>query len=273
MLAGRAGALTLRVAGTPVRVTGLPDSLRARFAALVQGFIVQEDPMPQDCLQLDLRQRPANGQWVIAYNGVDVAEFADVGTALTQLEWHAVARGIEANATSAVFHAAALTRSATTIIVVAASGSGKTTISLELLCRDWLAHGDDVTVIDAESLALQSFPRCFHTDSPSVQDRVVAPWAEPIATVPGYSRPLQWAPAGKLPTAIVLMARDPAQPSSLTPITRGEAAGGLLEAAVRNRLARRAVAHVAAHLAASATACCRLNNNELDRTLTLFESL
>lgn len=271
--AGCSSVLSLCVAGTPVRVTGLKGVLRQHFAALVQGFITPDDPTQQECLWLDLRRRSEDERWVTACNGMDVAEFADVETALTQLEWQVVARSLQANAASAVFHAAALTRDSSTIIVVAESGSGKTTISLELLRRNWLPYGDDVALIDTDSLALQNFQRCFHTDTPEVQGRVVAPWAEPIASIPGYSRPLRWAPAGKSPTAIVLMARDSTQPSSLVPITRAEAAGGLLGAAIRSALPRRAVAGVAARVAASATVCCRLNNGELERTLSLLESL
>ena len=271
--AGCSSVLSLCVAGTPVRVTGLRGVLRQRFAALVQGFITPDDRTQQECLWLDLRQRSEDERWVTACNGTDVAEFTDVETALTQLEWQVVARSLEANAASAVFHAAALTRGSTTIIVVAESGSGKTTISLELLRRNWLPYGDDVALVDTESLALQSFRRCFHTDTPAVQDRVVAPWAEPIASIPGYSRPLRWAPAGTLTTAIVLMTRDSTKSSSLAPITRAEAAGGLLGAAIRSALPRRAVAGVAARVAASATVCCRLNNSELEDTLSLLESL
>src|SRR5256885_7999968 len=105
--AGCSSALSLRVAGTSVRVTGLKGVLRQHFAALVQGFITPDDLTQQECLWLDLRQRPEDERWVTACNGMDVAEFADVETALTQLEWHVVARSLEANAASAVFHAAA----------------------------------------------------------------------------------------------------------------------------------------------------------------------
>ncbi|MGZ3715430.1 MAG: hypothetical protein ACXVA4_08425, partial [Ktedonobacterales bacterium] len=137
----------------------------------------------------------------------------------------------------------------------------------------WLPYGDDVTLIDVNSLRLQSFQRCFHTDTHAVQDRVIVRWAEPISSIPGYSRPLRWAQAGKMPTAVILMARDSTQPSSLVPITRAEAAGGLLGAAIRSALPRRAVAGVAARVAASATVCCRLNNSQLEDTLSLLESL
>ncbi len=265
--------LTLDVVGTSVRVTGLEGASRRRFAALIGGFLVDEPVARCDTLALHMGYRAEDDQWVTSCNGVEVSAFSDVGVALTQLEWQAIAGGLDANASFAVFHAAALTRAATTLIIVAPSGSGKTTVSLELLRRGWRPYGDDITVLDVDSLALQTFPRCFHTDTPAVQARVAAPWAEPIAGVPGYSRPGHWAQSGKVPSVVIQMARETAQPSALTPLTRAEAAGSLLAAAVRNQLARRAVAEAAVRVAACVDACYTLNNNDLDDTLALLDVL
>jgi hypothetical protein len=268
-----AKAVMLDVLGTSIRVTGLGGASRRQFVELAQGFVSDERNGPHHDLSLRLRRQLDDGRWITSCDGKDVSTFADLAVALPQLEWQAIARGVDASSEYGVFHAASLTRNATNIIIVASSGSGKTTVTLELLRLGWLPFADDITVLDADTLALRPFPRSFHTDSAEVQARVVAPWARPVSGMTGYSRPTQWASAGGAPTVVVLMSRDAGESSALSPITRAEAAGALLAEAVRSRVSRRTMAEISARVAASVEATFRLNNGDLRETLALLSGL
>ena len=73
-------------------------------------------------------------------------------------------------------------------------------------------------------------------------------------------------------TGIVRVGRDPEQPSSLTPLLRAEAAGALLQGAIRNPLNGSQLAELSARVAASARFCGRLTNSDLAQALDLIEA-
>jgi hypothetical protein len=188
------------------------------------------------------------------------------------LEWRAVSGALGASVGLAAVHAAALTRGEATVLLIAQSGHGKTTLTLGLMERGWGPFADDVTLIDATTLRARVFPRCFHIDKSALarlRERSDLEWPGTLAL---YARPTHWATQERQPTAIFLVERDARQPTTLTPVTQAEAAGAILGATIRNQVSGSALAQIAVRLAAQARRCARLNNGVLAEALDLIEA-
>ena len=70
---------------------------------------------------------------VIVRDGQDAASYGDTILLLTQLEWHTVTTALEATEAYLPVHGAALTRDGATVLLLAESGGGKTTLTLGLI--------------------------------------------------------------------------------------------------------------------------------------------
>src|SRR5262249_9413801 len=156
------------------------------------------------------------------------------------------------------------------LLLAAESGSGKTTLTLGLAQRGWQPLADDIALVELATLGVQVFPRCFHVDAftrATIADPAQFEFPGGLAD---YARPCHWAAGGGRPTAIVLVTRDIAQPTTLAPVTQAEAAGALLAGAIRNPLSLSEQARVAVELVAGARGCWRLNNHDLTEALHLL---
>ncbi|HEX8728822.1 MAG TPA: hypothetical protein VF739_09385, partial [Ktedonobacterales bacterium] len=213
-------------------------------------------------------------QWTITRDdGTWVGAYSDPQVLLTQLEWHVIAAGLSASTRHAVFHAAALARDDAALVLVGASGAGKSTLTLGLLQRGWRPFGDDVLLVEGETLALLPFPRCFRAEGALTRQLATTSQVEFLPGVATFARPLTWAPRGLRPTAFACISRDPAQPTAFAPLWQAEMAGTLLEAAIGSQMPRADVARVAARMVAGARSCRHLNNGDLEQSLDLLESL
>lgn len=65
---------------------------------------------------------------------------------------------------SIAIHAATLRAGNSVALLAASSQTGKTTLSLALVRRGLMVAGDDVTLVDPETLNVLPIPRCFHLD-------------------------------------------------------------------------------------------------------------
>ena len=265
------GPLAVRVLGTAMRVTGLPEPLRAALAELLQPFLVADDAAISPALTFTAAWDATDHLWKIYSDGAMLQGIPSDKALLLQLEWRIVDAALARVAGCGVFHAGALARDGAVVLLQGESGAGKTTLTQGLIARGWLPLSDDAAIVDARTLATQVFPRCFHVERGQrpVGARPRLAW---MAAVAGHARPLHWAPSGQPVTAIVTVARDPEQPSSLTPMLRAEAAGALLHGAIRNPLNGSQLADLAARVAASARFCGRLNNSSLPDALDLIEA-
>ena len=267
------GPLAVRVLGTAMLVTGLPEPLRAALEELLQPFVVADDaPAGGPALTFSAAWDATEGLWRVFCNGEMVQGIASDEWLLRHLEWRVVDAGLARVEGCGVFHAGALARDGAVVLLQGDSGVGKTTLTQGLMARGWLPLSDDAAVVDARTLEARVFPRCFHVEQACERPAGARPRLTWITAAPGHARPAQWAPAGQRVTAIVLVARESEQPSSLTPLLRAEAAGALLEGAICSPLNGSQVAALAARIAASVGYCGRLNNGDLSAALDLIEA-
>jgi hypothetical protein len=267
--------LHARVLGTHIVVTSLPNAERARLADLLRPFLIADAAAQTGdapVVAFSAVWNTTTGLWDVLgegqfLNGVPTAE-----AMLLQLEWRVMSAGLERVEGCGVFHAGALTRGDATVLVQGNSGAGKTTLTLGLMARGWLPLADDTSVVDVRTLAVRAFPRCFHVEPARKRPIGARPRLARVASVAANARPMRWGPEGRQPTAILTVSRDPGQPSSLTPLLRAEAAGALLEGAIRARLDGSQVADLAARIAATVRYCGHLNNSDLSQALDLVEA-
>jgi hypothetical protein len=260
--------VTLRIGGEPVAVAGLPGELRERFRALMHPFEAEFDP--SDAVH-HLQVKQQGSDMAIVRDGVVAAAYGDEHLLLTQLEWHTVTAALEATEAYVPVHGAALARGSACVLLLAESGAGKTTLTLGLMRRGWQPLADDIVLIDPETLALETLPRCFHVDDRTrelVMDDALIEWP---GSVSGYARPRHWAEGQQFRYTILLVERCPTCPSRLRGLTLADAAAAIGTNAIRGRLARSQLAKVAVRMATGARGGGRLSNGHLDDALDLIE--
>ncbi len=267
--------LYARVAGSLTRVTGATPHARAQLAALLRPFLAGADTragQPAVDIAIHMEPAPAEHGWRIFVNGAFQTLAFDSATLVPYLEWLVISRAVESATTYVAFHAAALAWRRRAVILVAPSGTGKTTLTAGLASRGWKPLADDLTVIDIATRSAHPFHRCFHAD-PFTRSVIGAaiPSRTPVATFDDYIRPTRWAPARCEPAWVVKLRRDPAEAASMWPITRAQAAGALFTSAIRNGLSRSDVARLSADLASTIQGCWELNNSDLSATLDLLD--
>jgi hypothetical protein len=264
-------SLDCQIAGSLIRIEGLPASVRRHVADLLQPFI-NEPAQAEPLLRLQIRRRGA-GKWALFVNGSEAsAGCGTIACLLPSIERHALIAALDANTRCAVVRAAALTRGRATVLLLAPTCAGKTTLTLGLIGRGWEPFTDGIALIEVSTLQLHPFPRCFRV-MPSTLELLPEPLALEWPGVPAsYARPMRWAEGEQQPTGIILVQRNPQCPSELTPILRAEAAGAILSATMRNQLSGSQRSQVAVRMASQASACYRLNNGSLAEALDLIEA-
>jgi hypothetical protein len=262
-------AIHCAIAGTTVRIEGLPAVPRRRIASLLQAFASPE-PAADPMLRLRVK-RQKGGNWTLIVNDEETPAACGLfACLLPHVEVQAIRYAVAAT-DAAVFHGGALTRGASTVLLLGPSGAGKTTLTLGLVGRGWMPYTDDAAMVDVASLTLRAFPRCFHVLPWSLSVLPAAPELKWIEGMSGFARPLSWANDIRRPTAIIVVERDTARPSALNPITQGEAAGALLGESMPTALPKSRLAATSARLAAQVRQCLQLNNNDLAEALDLIE--
>ncbi len=260
------------IAGSLVRIEGLPPPLRGRLERLMGRLTASPASAPTEpALHLRVTRR-GRGDWIAQSGDGEPEAFHTLFQLLTHLEWCAVTGALNATSGLAAVHGATLTLGEATVLLLARSGHGKTTLTLGLMERGWEPMSDDITLIDVATLRALAFPRCFHIDSTTrirLRERSDLEWPGTLAL---YVRPKHWAEEERQPTVIILVERDPSQPATLLPVTQAEAAGAILGATVHNQLSGSELARVAVRLASQARGCYRLNNGVLAEALDLIEA-
>lgn len=271
-LAATTEAVSCWIAGSLVRIEGLPPAVRACLVDLLRPFVAEPEWPSVEPLLCLRAVRHGRGDW--AATGGDTGEVGcgSIARLLAHLEWRAASAALRASRDCLALHGAALARGQASVLLLAPSGTGKTTLTLGLMGRGWEPLTDDIVLVDAATLRASAFPRCFHIEAPSLGLLPQGPDVAWARALPGYARPLRWARGTYQPTAIILVRRDAQQPSMLFPMTQAEAASALLDASLRNELPGSQLARAAVGLAAGAARCCRLNNGSLANTLDLIEA-
>ncbi len=255
------------------------------MAELIRPFVMHDRASTTEEPLARLRAvRRGRGDWIVrasgAANGVSLGDVdgnnmeggGRIGHLLAALEWRAVGAALAATARYALIHAAALRRGADTVLLLGKSGAGKTTLTLGLMGRGWEPFADDVALVDAHSLEVRAFPRCFHVDAATMVALPRRPQLKWSGSLPGYYRPVHWAEGASRPTVIFLVSRDPERATSRVPVSQAETAGAMLAATIRNRLSSSELAHVTVLLAAQARGCFELNSMSLTAALDSIEA-
>lgn len=268
--------LTFRVVGSLVQVTGLTSGLVMQLTALLQPFISTANhgtARRGDVVTIHLEPSAAENGWRIWTNGTYLTLASASPDLALYVEWLVVSQALQRSTTTVAYHAASLALGRKAVILVAPSGSGKTTLTAGLASRGWKPLADDLTIVDIDTAALHPFRRCFHADAftRATLSRAM-PLRTPVPSVEEYVRPTRWGPDPSQAAWIVLFRRDPAEPASMTPITRAQAAGALYTSSIRNRLPRAEVARLSVRLASVVRGCWELNNSDIGATLDLLDA-
>ncbi|HEY7093575.1 MAG TPA: hypothetical protein VH393_10365 [Ktedonobacterales bacterium] len=221
-------------------------------------------------MHIEVGQAPSGRGWVVIYLGQALRKFDTSDDLLAYLEWFALTQAVGAMPGAVALHGAALSNGESCMLLLGASGAGKTTLTLGLMARGWRPLTDDIVLIDPNTLAIAPFPRCFHVDEAAkslVAQQANLEWPGKLS---GYARPTTWATGGQSATTLVVVQRCPTCMAARFPILQAEAAGGLLAEAAGTQLSASVVASVAARLAAGAK-CYRLKNGPLESSLNLIE--
>lgn len=271
-------SLSFRLRDVGVIVTGLPSSaVRARLADLLAPFVVDAPALAGSTaptVRIGVRPWPGGPGWVVTNSGSrDHRRETDPQGLLSHLEWLVASQSIAASSACVAFHGAALARGDETVLLLANSGAGKTTLTLGLMERGWSPLTDDIVLVNNDTLTIRAFPRCFHVDQSTealLSDHTL--FAQ-RGRLPGYVSPAQW-PAGEhAPTRIFAVQRCETCPSSRSAIMQAEAAGILLAQAIENQLTASQIARVVAGVAGKARGCYRLRNGHLEGALNLIDGV
>lgn len=266
--------LEVIVAGSLVRLTGLTGRRRAELAALLRPLLARHsDEHSHQDTTITIQIEPTDAGLGVSINGDHETTTFDSNSLTSYLEWLVVSQALQRSTTTVAYHAASLALGRNAVILVAPSGSGKTTLTAGLASRGWKPLADDLTIVDIDTAALHPFRRCFHVDAftRATLSRAM-PIRTPVPSVEEYVRPTRWGPDPSQAAWIVLFRRDPAEPASITPVTRATAAGALYTASIRNRAPRADVARLSVRLASAVRGCWELNNSDIGATLDLLDA-
>ncbi len=227
-------------------------------------------------MRYDVATTPTGG-WTVTVDET-VASISDsLSTALGFLEWRMVSAALDHRRELFHLHGGALcapTRRAG-LVLAGDSGSGKTTLTLSLMLRGFVPFGDDVALIDPQTLELQVLRRAFHTNEGTW--RLVAPLTAGAIGAhedgpEGYFSPPQWAERPVPVRWLFFLDYRPGQEPKLVRLTPPEAAAGILgntvSLASNSRLALRAAARLTEH-----AACYRLQTGHLAATVDMVQQL
>ncbi|HEX9037170.1 MAG TPA: hypothetical protein VF808_09300 [Ktedonobacterales bacterium] len=274
-MATGAESVTAAIAGSTIQFTGGSSGVHERLAALLDPFLVPaEKQLAAGTVDIavQLEAAPDLGGWRVYINHDFLTMAYDSTYLLPYLEWLAISHAIARSSRTVAFHAAAVARERQAVILIAASGAGKTTITAGLAARGWQPLADDLTVVDVETRAIHPFHRAFHADTFTRALIGKSLYFEtPDPALPDYIRPQAWAGGDCAPASVAVIRRDPESPSSIQPITRAQAAGALFTSAIQSALPRSRVARLSADIATQITSSWELNNSDLTETLDLLE--
>ncbi len=227
---------------------------RAALRAALSGFAPAAAAQPSDVICTV--RRTAGALWTVTTSGAAPQQAATLEDALLAVEWQLVTDMLAHQTGRFHLHGAALLDPAgtTTVLVLGASGVGKTTLTLALMAAGFRPYADDVVLLDADTLIVDRFPRAFHVDantrrlvSPLFQDRR---WE--VAGLPaGNCLPLEWA-SEPVPVGVIILPKGRGETHPrLVPLGVADTAMALLSCTTTLERAPGLALRAAARLAAT----------------------
>lgn len=270
------GSLSFRILNYPAVVT-VPD-LEAHEAvrAIFGGFpphVCSDEDRPRYTLT-----REERGHWCVRVGGRRTSLSSELTDAVVALEWQVVSDMLQATRGGFHLHGAALSAPSgeTSLLILGASGAGKTTLALALMARGFLPFADDIVFIDPDTLVPWALQRAFHVDASTraLVDRLFhhRPVIQLDGLPDGYVLPLHWATRDAPVGTIVFPTVLPDELPAATRLTIAEATARLLPFSTTLEEAPQRALSVAACLTARA-ACYALVCGDLDITVDLVARL
>lgn len=268
-------SLSFRILNYPA-VVAVPD-LEAHEAvrAIFGGFpphVGSDEDQPRYTLT-----REERGHWCVRVGGRRTSLSSDLADAVVALEWQVVSDMLHATRGGFHLHGAALLAPSgeASLLVLGASGAGKTTLALALMARGFLPFADDIVFIDPDTLVPRALQRAFHVDASTralVERSLHRPAIQLDGLPGGYVLPLHWATRDAPVRTIVFPTVRPDELPAATRLTIAEATARLLPFSTTLEEAPQRALSVAARLTARA-ACYGLVCGDLDITVDLVARL
>jgi len=255
----------------PVVVTAPDPEALAAIRAVLQGFVTSVPAAHAASYSI---RRDERGLWLVDAGRTRVCEARTLADALLALEWRLVtdllARGHHRRVH---LHGAALSApsGSTSVLILGASGTGKTTLTLALMGRDFLPFSDDAIFIEPRHLRLETFRRAFHVDpnARALVEKVVSPAVCRFDGMPpGYCAPSGWALHHAPVRTIVFPTLRPGAGPAITRLPLADAAARLLSLSSTLEPAPELALAVAARLTRHATSYA-LSAGDLEATTEL----
>jgi hypothetical protein len=242
---------------------------RAALDSILRGF--PRHPASERSTHYAL-ERDDRG-WIVEQRATRTGEGLTLAQALMMIEGALVVDMLASRRDRFHLHGAALCNPSGngSILILGASGAGKTTLTLALMARGFLPYADDVIVMEPDDLTPQTFQRAFHVNAST--RRLIAgltdtrPWS--LDDVPdGYLMPRRWAESPANVRAIFFPTLQPCDTPAVTALSIPEAAATLLPFSATLDQAPRIALAAAARLTAQAI-CYTLVSGDLRATADL----
>lgn len=266
--------LGYRILDDPVTLTVPDGEASAAVRAILSGFSPHH---PAPGARRYALTREDRGGWSVAAHTAPATHCVALTDALIALEWHLVTDMLAGRRDCFHLHGAALCAPSGTasILILGASGAGKTTLALALMARGFLPFADDVIVVDPDALAPRTFRRAFHVDRSTralVEGLRHAPSWQSDGMPEGYFMPSQWAEATAPVRRVFFPTVRPGEAPAVSALSIAEAAATLLPFSGTLDQSPGLALSVAARLIGNAT-CYALRSGDLDATADLVASV
>ncbi|MCO6439419.1 MAG: hypothetical protein J5J06_20205 [Phycisphaerae bacterium] len=280
------GTRQFQVGVVPISVSSDQSTVLADYAALYAPFRVERVGEAPIRVRVDYARRGLlhRARYVVTVNERRQFEPARLAEVIPYLDWAINWEVPRAFPNCLHLHAASMAWDGAGLILPALSGSGKSTLAAGLLKRGWQYLSDEFAIIDAETQALQPYPRAICIKKPSIPavEQLGLPiferryYLKGAKGYVGYIRPGDvrgGAVGGSCPVRYIVFPRyvEGAEPT-LVPIGRAEAAFALHEVCFNLLTCRTLALDVIAGLVRGAF-CYRLIAGDLGRTCDVLRRL
>lgn len=259
-----------RLLDYPVTVTARDPEASAALRAMLRGFPEHDD---FDCPAGYALSREQRGGWNVDVRGFRTVQGGTLADAVIALEWQLISDLLSRPSGLFQLHGAALSTPSglSSLLILGASGAGKTTLTLALMARGFAPLTDDLIFIGPDSLAPEPFQRAFHIDLSTlalIEGLPEGPSWQSDGLPPGYGLPTHWGKGRSPVGAIFFPTVHPNEAPAVTALSIAEATATLLPFSATLDQSPELALAVAARLTGRAT-CYVLRSGDLAATTDL----